>query len=413
VVGGGVAGLETALAISKGGYSVTIVEKAKKLGGNSLHIKNTWQGNSVQSYLKKLISSAKKDKNINILTDTLVKDNRGFCGKFTTTLDNGGKEVQLSHGVAVLATGGEAIVPDEYLYGKNKSVLLWSELGRRLVETPSSLDQIGTAVFIQCVGSREPERPYCSNLCCTFAARSAVDLKRKNPDMDVYVLYREMRTFGQRESLYRDARKLGVVFIRYDLENKPTVESIDGENKVNVTVTDPILQKKIAITADLVSLQTAIAGPNNKELADIFKINLDNNGFFSESPEKMKPIDTTGEGIYMAGLASYPKDIRESISQAKAAAARAIEIMKQDTVQIGGRVAEVRPEKCAVCCTCVRTCPFNVPYIDSEKGAAFIDPGLCQGCGMCVAECPGKAIVMSTCSDQMLSEASLVLLKAS
>jgi heterodisulfide reductase subunit A len=177
-----------------------------------------------------------------------------------------------------------------------------------------------------------------------------------------------------------------------------------------VVVYDQVLQKSIALEADFVSLQTAIVGTNNPELANIFRVNLDPNGFFAESPEKLKPVDATEKGVYVAGLASYPKDTIASIAQAKAASARALEILTQDTIQVGGLVAEVMPEKCAVCCTCVRTCPFHVPVIDHDQGAAFIDPGLCRGCGMCVAECPGKAIVMATCSDPMLNRAPAVLL---
>jgi heterodisulfide reductase subunit A len=282
-------------------------------------------------------------------------------------------------------------------------------LSEKLIQDPSALEAASSAVFIQCVGSREPSRPHCSNFCCTFAGKTALDLKNKNPEMDIYILYRDLRTFGERETLYREARQKGIVFIRYDLEHKPVVEAATGD-KVRVTVHDPILQKAVAIEADFVSLQSAIVGENAPALANIFKVGLDEDGFFAESPEKLKPMDATGKGIYMAGLAAFPKDTEESIAQAKAAAARALSFLRQDTVQVGGAVAEVLSEKCAVCCTCVRTCPFQVPYIDSARGAAYIDPGLCQGCGMCVAECPGKAIVMGTCSDPMLTQAPSLLL---
>ncbi|MBW2117884.1 MAG: CoB--CoM heterodisulfide reductase iron-sulfur subunit A family protein [Deltaproteobacteria bacterium] len=410
IVGGGVSGLESALAIAAEGYKVTLVEKDKKLGGHGRHVRTTWQGYDVQAYLKGLISSAKQDKNITVMIKTTVKENKGFAGKFVTTLDKRGKDKNISHGVAILAPGGDSISPTEYLYGQNKNVYLWSELSAKMIDNPSSVEKADTAVFIQCVGSREPDCTHCSNICCSFAVRTAVDLKTKNPDMNIYILYREMRTFGERERLYREARDKGVVFVRYDLDNKPVVESSDGKDNLKVTVFDPILERSLSFEADFVSLQTAIVGTNNQELAGIFRINLDHDGFFSESPEKLKPVDTSIKGIYMAGLAVYPKDMAENITQAKAASARALEILSQDTVLVGGLVAEVVPEKCAVCCTCVRTCPFNVPVIDHERGAAFIDPGLCQGCGMCVAECPGKAIIMSTCSDEMLIEAPSLLL---
>ena len=235
-------------------------------------------------------------------------------------------------------------------------------------------------------------------------------MKAMNPGMNIYILYRDMRTFGERERIYREAREKGVVFIRYELDEKPGVQA--AGDKLNVVVTDQVLQKSILLEADLVSLQTAILGTNNAELADIFGVDLDENGFFAESPEKLRPVDATRTGVFIAGMAAYPKGVSESIAQGKAASARALELLCRDTVQVGGVVADVNVEKCAVCCTCVRTCPFDVPVIDREIGAASIDAALCRGCGMCVAECPGKAISMAGCSDRMLTEAPSVLLAA-
>jgi heterodisulfide reductase subunit A2 len=411
VVGGGVSGLESALALSNEGTPVTLVEMEKELGGHGRHVRATWQGYDAQEYLKGLIASVKKDKNITVMTKTTVKANRGFAGNFVTTLIKGkGKPKDVSHGVTILAPGGDPVKPSEYLYGLNENVYLWSELSEKMIRKPSAVAGADTAVFIQCVGSREPDCPHCSNLCCSFAVRTAVDLKEKNPDMNIYILYREMRTFGERENIYREARNKGVVFIRYDLENKPVVEAAD--HRLKVTVHDAVLDRPLMIEADFISLQSAIVGTANQELADIFGVNLDASGFLAESPEKLKPMDTSIPGVYMAGLGAYPKDTGESITQAKAAAARALEILSQDKVQVGGLVAEVSEDKCAVCCTCVRTCPFNVPVIDPDRGAAYIDPGMCQGCGMCVAECPGKAINMAACSDQMLTQIPSIVLAA-
>ncbi len=411
VIGGGVSGLESALAIANEGYPVTLVEKEKDLGGHGRHVRVTWQGYDAQEYLRKLLSSVEENKNITVMSETQVRGNRGFAGNFVTTVARKGKNKDISHGVTILASGGDPVKPEEYLYGKEKNVLLWSELSQKMIDNPSFAEDKDTVVFIQCVGSRESARPYCSNLCCSFSVRTALDMKAANPDINVFVLYRDMRTFGERENIYREAREKGVIFIRYEPDNKPVVEPVKNSDSLQVTVYDQVLEKDITLKADLVSLQTAIAGTNNQPLADIFRVNLDPNGFLAESPEKMKPVDTTVKGIYSAGLALYPKDTNESIVQAKAASARALEILTKDTVQIGGMIAEVMPEKCAVCCTCVRTCPFGIPVIDKEIGAAYIDPGLCQGCGICVAECPGKAIIMATCSDQMLNEAPSILLK--
>jgi heterodisulfide reductase subunit A len=410
VVGAGVSGLESALAIAREGYPVTLVEKEKELGGHGRHVRTTWQGYDAKAYLKDLLAAVQNEKNITLMTETRVKENKGVAGNFITTLDQNGKTVEVSHGVTLLAPGGDPTRPMEYLLGKNPRVFIWSDLEQKRLEDPASIENAQNAVFIQCVGSREPGCPHCSNICCAFSVRAAVDLKANNPNMNIYVLYRDVRTVGERENIYREARSKGVIFIRYTAENKPVVEpGVDGD-RLRVVVYDQVLQKSIALDADFVSLQTAIVGTNNRELADIFKVNLDANGFFAESPEKLKPLDATEKGVYVAGLAGYPKDTLESIAQAKAASARALEILTRNTTQVGGLVAEVLPEKCAVCCTCVRTCPFHVPVIDHDRGAAYIDPGLCRGCGMCVAECPGKAIIMATCSDPMLNRAPSILL---
>ncbi|MFO7598460.1 MAG: FAD-dependent oxidoreductase [Candidatus Desulfacyla sp.] len=410
VVGAGVAGLESALAIAREGYPVTLVEKEKEIGGHGRHVRTTWQGYDAQAYLKGLITAVRNTPDITLMTEARVRANRGVAGNFVTTLDQKGKTVEVSHGVTLLASGGDPRRPKEYLLGDHPKVYLWSDLEQKRLEDPAAIEKAQNAVFIQCVGSREPGCPHCSNICCTFSVRAAVDLKSKNPDMNIYILYRDIRTIGERENLYREARSKGVIFIRYTADNKPVVEQGADGDSLRVVVYDQVLQQSIALEADFVSLQTAIVGTNNPELADIFRVNLDPNGFFAESPEKLKPLDATEKGVYVAGLAGYPKDTMESIAQARAASARALEILTRNTIQVGGLVAEVLPEKCAVCCTCVRTCPFHVPVIDHDRGAAYIDPGLCRGCGMCVAECPGKAIVMATCSDAMLTRAPSILL---
>lgn len=409
VVGGGVAGMESALAIAKAGHPVTLVEKQTELGGHGRHVRSTWQGGDAQAYLQDLLSAVAGEKNITVMTGAVVKASKGIPGSFTTTVVQNGKAVDVDHGVTVIATGGQTVTPKEYLFGRHQRVYNWQDLSQQMIDDPAAFESAKSAVFIQCVGSREPQLPHCSNFCCTFAVRTAVDLKSKNPDMAIYILYREMRTFGEREELYSEARKLGIVFIRYDLENKPIVEASGDQGALKVTVFDHVLRRPVVLEPDFISLQSAIVAAADG-VADVFKISLDVNGFFAPSPQKLKPLDAVSEGIYLAGLALYPKDTGQSITQAKGAAARALEMLARDSVQVGGMVAEVLAEKCAVCCTCVRTCPFEVPFIDPQRGAAYINPGLCQGCGMCVAECPGKAIVMFSCSDHMLNQAPAMLL---
>lgn len=401
VVGGGIAGLESSLALASHGFPVTLVEKAEQLGGHARKVRATWKGDSVAKYLEELIRKVDENDQITVMKGAEVRSFQGFAGRFVTTVQQNGAKRDIEHGATILAVGGGTIEPDEYLFGKHPRVFRWVELNEKLESDPADIEGAKCAVFIQCVGSREPQRPHCSKICCSYAVRNALDLKAKNPEMGIFVLYREMRTFGMMEQLYTEAREKGVVFIRYSLENKPVVRETDGGG-LEVTVIDHILDRPVTIAPDFISLQTAIQSRASEELATLFKVSLTPDGFFAESPAKMKPVDAETEGVFLAGLALGPKSIEESIAEAWAAAGRAMGLLCKDVVQVGGVVAEVDPDKCAVCCTCVRTCPFQVPYIDSSQGAAYIDPGLCQGCGMCVSECPGKAISMASYADYQI-----------
>ncbi len=283
VVGGGVTGLEAALSISEQGYPVTIVEKTDRLGGHARFIKESWHGEDVGSYLKGLISKLESKENVNIMLNTKVKKSLGSVGNFVTTLVQDGQEIELKHAVTIIATGGEASTTDEYLYGKNEKVVLWSELSQRLASDPEFAKSLNSVVFIQCVGSRDNHHAYCSNICCSFSIKTALQIKAQNPDAEIYIINRDIRTPGSKELLYREAREKGVIFIRYDLDKKPLVQETE-DGKLNVIVFDPILEKDILIKADLLSLQTAIEPTSNKEVSEIFGISLDEDGFFKESP---------------------------------------------------------------------------------------------------------------------------------
>lgn len=401
VVGGGLAGMQAALAFAEMGVPVTLVEKKEQLGGHAHKVKSSWKGESVQELLKATIAKVTQEPQITVLTSAEVVGARGFAGNYISTVLQGGQKKEVEHGVVVLATGAHSLKPQEYAYGQHPQIYRWSDFTKKFMAEPEAFRSARCGVFIQCVGSREPERPYCSRLCCSFAVRSAIDLKALNPDMDVYVLYREVRTFGERERIYKEAREKGVFFIRYDLDSKPQV-SLDG-GQLKVVVTDPILGRSIALSPDFISLQTAILPPEVGDLAGYYKVSLNEDGFLSESPAKMRPVDGETDGVFFAGLALAPKGVEESLAEGWAAAARAMRLLSRDVMLVGGAVAEVDPDKCAVCLTCVRTCPFHIPYIDSPQGHAFIDPGLCQGCGMCVSECPGKAISFRRLSDDHIA----------
>jgi heterodisulfide reductase subunit A len=323
----------------------------------------------------------------------------GFVGNFKTTIENVGSTQVVEHGAAIIATGGQEWKPDEYLYGKDSRILTHQELDGRLREGDPSLKKAKSAVFIQCVGSREPHRPYCSRVCCTHSVESALELKRTNPDCDVYVLYRDLRSYGERETLYLEARKAGVIFVRYDLDRKPTVELENGTLKV--TVIDHVLQRPVTLTPDLLTLATAILPNETETLGQFFKVPVNEEGFFIEAHAKLRPVDFATDGVFLCGLAHYPKPIDESIAQAQAAASRAATLLTRETVQFSGTVAATNQMLCSSCGTCVSICPYSAPGFN-DKGKAEINPALCKGCGLCVASCRSGAIRLKGFDDAQI-----------
>ncbi len=391
VLGGGVAGMVSALTIAKQGYKAHIVEKDSKLGGHALEIKHTWKGEPVGEYVSKLIDEVNTSTGIEVHLNSRITETSGYLGNFKTKIANGSSATEIDHGVTILATGASAVDTEEYLYGKSKRVLRWHELDAAWDN--DVVKNAGSAVFIQCVGSREPERPSCSKICCTFSVQKSLELKKRNPDMEVYVLYRDIRTFGAREDLYQEARATGVIFIRYDLENKPVVnEAADGS--LEVTVKDHILQRPVVLKPDFVTLATAIQPVGLDELGQLFKVPLSADGFLLEVHMKLRPVDFAAAGVFMCGLAHYPKSIDESIAQAQAAAARAATILSRKTIEVEGVVSTVDNELCRGCGECVQACPFGAPQlVDIGNGVIVsrIQEALCKGCGACAVACPTGA----------------------
>jgi len=414
VVGGGVAGMEAALGVATQGYQAFLVERSNQLGGMAHQLKSTWQGENVESYLKKLIETVQGHKNIQVFLETEVTHVTGTIGNFTTTLvsHTGAEEpIQrtIQHGAAILATGAHEYKPTEYLYGKHPNVLTHLDFDQAAKDRDPRLLEAKSAVFIQCVGSRTPERPYCSRVCCAHALKSALWLKAIHPEMQIFILYRDIRSYGFRESLYQKAREAGIQFIRWDPENPPVVEPLEDGPKgdsfapLAVTVTDHILGRPLQIRTDLVVLAAAIVANENKKLFEAFKVPTNADGFLVEAHAKLRPVDFASEGLFLAGLAHYPKTIDESIAQAKAAVSRTMNIVSKQGILVGSVVASVQGERCAVCLTCVRTCPYGVPRIDPEKGHAVIEAVECHGCGVCASECPGKAITLKHFTDEQIN----------
>jgi heterodisulfide reductase subunit A len=414
VVGGGVAGLEAALGVAEQGYEAYLVEKSPELGGVARRLRSTWQGEEVRAYVKDLVQRVKNHPKIKVFLETEVQNATGIIGNFTTTVasTNGkGSSSILEHGATILATGGKEFQPEEYLYGEHPGVMTHLDLDEALLTDDPRVKEANSAVFIQCVGSRVPERPYCSKICCTHSLESALTLKKMKPEMDIFILYRDLRSYGFREDLYREAREKGVIFIRYTLETKPQATMDDGGTLVLETL-DHILGRTVRLSPDLLVLATAILPNENKGLFELFKVPINDEGFLIEAHMKLRPVDFASEGIFMAGLAHYPKPIDESITQSKAAVARAMTILSKEGIFVGGVVATVNPDRCAACLTCVRTCPYDAPRIGVE-GYAIIDPAECRGCGACVAECPGKAISLQHFTDEQIIAKTDALFRAS
>jgi heterodisulfide reductase subunit A len=394
VVGGGVAGMEAALSLANMGYHAYLVEKTDCLGGNARNLVINARGYSYPGYLQKLIESVSNHDKIEILFNTTVQDTTGFIGNFQSTVSHPGGLRQLEHGVVILATGGHALAPQEYLFGEHPNVLLSLDLDKAIAGRDPRVLKARQAVFIQCVGSREPERLYCSRLCCTHSIESALALKQVNPEMEVFILYRDMRTYGDKELLYQEAREKGVCFIRYDLDRKPQVEKTSSGG-LTVTVFDPILGLPLTLSPDLVTLASAILPNPTDELGEIFKAPRTAEGFFNEAHAKLRPVDCVTDGIYLAGLAHYPKPLEESVAQAKAAAVRAATVLSQAEVEVEPIVAAVDQNLCIGCGLCELTCPFGAVRLVKAPGQRFKAENLsayCKGCGLCAAGCPMRAI---------------------
>ncbi len=407
VLGGGVSGMTAALHLADQGFRTALVEREDSLGGEARRwMRFHYSGIDVAAAVKDLVTTVEKHPNIDVYTRSQVTSFEGHTGHFKSTVKTPDGEVFLEYGALVVATGGEEYEPSEYGYGTDPRIVTQRQFHVKLEET-SWEAEAPRVVMIQCVGSRDEERPYCSRVCCTAAISNALRLKEKNPRASVTILYRDIRTFGKRELLYRKAREAGIRFCRYQPEAKPRITVTDDE--IRVRFLDQNLREELELSADWLVLSTAIVPRStNADVATLFKLNTDVDGFFMEAHVKLRPLDFANPGLYLCGLAHSPKFLEESIAQAKGAAARAATILSKETLTVGGRVAVVDPARCAVCLTCVRTCPYEVPVVvtptQSVRRAAYIDPAKCQGCGACVAECPSKAIQLQYFTDVQLLE---------
>ena len=407
VVGGGIAGMTCALSIANQNHDVYLIEKDKELGGMARRIPVTLEGMDVQAYLNDLIRTVYNNPMIHVSHGATITDVSGYVGNFITTVEAEDGIKEIKHGASVIAIGADVYTPTEYLYGEDEKVLTHLELGEQIARGEESVVNAQSLVMIQCVGCRNEDRNYCSRVCCTHAVKNALNLKKVNPEMDIYVLFRDMRTYGFSEDYYREASEKDVKFIRYEPGDEPQVEATTAEGRpvIRVAVTDPVLGQKIAIDADILSLAAAvIPAASTQEIAGHFKVTLSPDEFFKEAHVKLKPVEFAADGVYLCGTAHYPKHIKESINQAYGAAGRVLTLLSNDTVVASGSVCEVNDNDCISCGACITACTYGaIEFRETPQGRkAWVNPVLCKGDGLCNAKCPTHAIVLKHFTDEEL-----------
>ena len=399
VIGGGVAGMNAALGLAEQQFDVVIVEKEEALGGLANRLTTTIEGADIQKYLEDLTQKVTSHPNIQVLTQAIVVGFSGFQGNFTTEVivGQGLQERKIEHGVVIVATGANEYEPKEFLYGDDERVLTQIELSERLAK--EEIDELDQVVMIQCVGSRNEENPNCSRVCCQSAIKNALKIKALRPEAKIYILYRDIRTYGLMEDYYTEARKQGILFFQYDPDTPPVVEKSNED--LLVTFDDPMLGQRLQVRADMLALSAGVVAEDTEDLASILKLARNSEGHFVEAHVKLRPVDMATEGIFLCGTAHSPKLITESISQALAATSRATTFLSQEQLTLSAVTARVEQDRCAACLICVRSCPYQVPRINDE-GVSEIDMALCHGCGICASECPAKAIELSWYEDDQI-----------
>ncbi|MBS7616075.1 CoB--CoM heterodisulfide reductase iron-sulfur subunit A family protein [Candidatus Bathyarchaeota archaeon] len=408
VIGGGVSGMTAALELANQGFEVHLVEREKELGGHLKKIYYVLEGEDPQEYLRRLVKAVMEHERIHVYLGASVVEVNGFVGNFKSKILHNGEEKQVEHGIVIVATGATEYKPKEYLYGEDTRVLTQHELEEKLAEGKFNAKKV---VMIQCVGARNEERPNCARICCGQAIKNALKIKELNPDADVYVLYKDVRSYGFKEEYYREAAAKGVLFISYSDEKKPKVTNESG--KLKLAFWEPVLKQEIQMEPDIVVLSAAtIPNPDNKRIAEMLKVPLTKDGFFLEAHMKLRPVDFQTDGVFLCGMAHSPKFIEESISQACAAAARAATILSKKELEMEGIVANVDEDLCSGCRICEYLCPYGAIEMKEKDGklVAHVIEALCKGCGVCGTACPTKAIILGHfTTEEILAQVRAVL----
>jgi heterodisulfide reductase subunit A len=406
VVGGGIAGITCGLSIANQGHEVYLVEKDKDLGGMARRVHTTLEGLDVQAYLRDIIIKVYQHRLIHVYHDATITEATGYVGNFVTKVQSDRGVTEIKHGATVIAIGADLYKPTEYLYGQDDRVITHLELEERINKGEEKIINAQSIVMIQCVGCRNEDRNYCSRICCSESIKNALKLKEINPNVDIYILFRDIRTYGFKEDYYREASDNDIKFIRYEPEDSPQVEagrSDDGRAVLKITLPDYILGKKLTIDADFIALAAAvIPSAATREVASLFKVTLSPDGFFKEAHVKLRPVEFGTDGVYLCGLAHYPKFIQETINQAYGAAGRVLTLLSHDTVIASGSVCEVDEKRCMGCGACISACTYGaLEFRDTKQGKkAFVNPVLCKGDGLCNSRCPTGAISLKHFTDE-------------
>jgi heterodisulfide reductase subunit A len=407
VVGGGVAGMTSALSIAEQGHEVYLVEKEKDLGGMARNLYSTLEGMDVQAYLSELTKKVYQNPKIHVLSEATITEVAGYVGNFITTVESARGVSEIKHGATVIATGAVEYQPTEYLYGENDNVVTSVELGELIAKKDERVVNAQSLVMIQCVGCRNEDRNYCSRVCCSHSIKNALKLREINPEMDIYILFRDMRTYGFIEDYYREAADKDVKFIRYTPEDKPQVAAVEegGRSVLRIAATDPILGIKLAIDADILTLAAAvIPSETSNEISKLFKVALGPDDFFKEAHVKLRPVDFAADGVFLCGTAHYPKHIKETINQSYGAAGRVLTLLSHDLVTVSGSVCEVNEDDCVSCGACISACTYDaIDFRETPQGKkAWVNPVICKGDGLCNAKCPTNAIFLKHFTDDDL-----------
>lgn len=402
VVGGGIAGMTAALQIADHGFHVHLVERSEALGGLVRRLHRTLDGTSPEDLLGETVTRVESHPNISVHTKAEVIHSQGRVGDFLTTIEvENGPAKTLEHGVAILATGAGEAAAREYCFGQSESIVTLLDLERRLQSGEIDPAKLETVAMIQCVGSREGDRNYCSRVCCSSALKHALYLRERNPDLNICIFYRDMMTYGFLETHYTRARREGIIFIQYRPDRKPDVAM--EENRIRITARDPALGRDITLNPDLLVLSTGmVPGDRSADLAGLFGVEANRDGFLKEADYKWQPVSTGKQGVFVCGTAHSPRSISESVAMAQAAAQRSLGILSGGEIRAGGVVAQVRRSLCSLCERCIAACPYGARHREEDGEAVEVDEAACQGCGSCAAVCPNGASVLRGYSDRQV-----------